>query len=114
MSLNYHTRTQISVALVQTFANGALLATSIFVPLVIRNWIEYNPDFGARPLRRSIERYVEDPMSEEILRGAYEGKDIIRISIKDKHLFFEALKASADDKKGNSEKKEEVEAVDAT
>ena len=29
----------------------------------------YNPDFGARPLRRAIEHYLEDPMSEAILRG---------------------------------------------
>jgi len=29
----------------------------------------YSPEFGARPLRRAIERYIEDPLSEEILRG---------------------------------------------
>ena len=29
----------------------------------------YNPDFGARPLRRAIEHFVEDPLSEAILRG---------------------------------------------
>jgi len=29
----------------------------------------YNPQYGARPLRRSIERFVEDPMAEELLRG---------------------------------------------
>ena len=32
----------------------------------------YSPDFGARPLRRAIERFVEDPLSDEILRGTYE------------------------------------------
>jgi len=34
-------------------------------------------DFGARPLRRSIERYVEDPLSEELLKGEFNGKDTI-------------------------------------
>lgn len=29
----------------------------------------YNPDFGARPLRRAIEQYIEDPISESLLRG---------------------------------------------
>src|SRR5690606_16815171 len=40
-----------------------------------------NTDFGARPLRRAIEHNVEDPLSEEILRGAFKGKDLIRISV---------------------------------
>ena len=34
-------------------------------------------DFGARPLRRSIERYVEDPLSEELLKGEFNGKQEI-------------------------------------
>ena len=34
-------------------------------------------DYGARPLRRSIENYVEDPLSEELLRGEFAGKDKI-------------------------------------
>jgi ATP-dependent Clp protease ATP-binding subunit ClpC len=29
----------------------------------------YSVEFGARPLRRAIERYIEDPLSEELLRG---------------------------------------------
>jgi ATP-dependent Clp protease ATP-binding subunit ClpC len=39
----------------------------------------YNPDFGARPLRRAIEQFVEDPLSESILRGEYKGMDRIQI-----------------------------------
>jgi ATP-dependent Clp protease ATP-binding subunit ClpC len=59
-------------------------------------------DFGARPLRRAIEQHVEDPLSEEILRGNFKGKDLVRISLKaeeggEKHLYFEAVK-STDDK----------------
>ena len=55
-----------------------------------------NADFGARPLRRAIEQFVEDPLSEEILRGNFKGKDLIRITLKspegaEKHLYFEAL-----------------------
>lgn len=53
-------------------------------------------DFGARPLRRAIEQHVEDPLAEEILRGNFKGKNLIRISMKEeeggnKHLFFESL-----------------------
>jgi ATP-dependent Clp protease ATP-binding subunit ClpC len=55
-----------------------------------------NADFGARPLRRAIEQHVEDPLSEEILRGNFKGKDLIKITVKqeegaEKHLYFEAL-----------------------
>ena len=39
-------------------------------------------DFGARPLRRAIEQHVEDPLAEEILRGGFKGKDLIKISVR--------------------------------
>jgi ATP-dependent Clp protease ATP-binding subunit ClpC len=52
-----------------------------------------NLDFGARPLRRSIESMVEDPLSEELLRGEFDGKDIISVNVKlvgdKKQLVFE-------------------------
>ncbi len=51
-----------------------------------------NTDFGARPLRRSIENYVEDPLSEELLKGEFQGKDLIVVDVKEvgdkKQLFF--------------------------
>ena len=56
----------------------------------------YNPDFGARPLRRAIEHNIEDPISEDILRGNYRGKTKINVSVKKAatpdekdHLYFE-------------------------
>ncbi len=38
-----------------------------------------NLDYGARPLRRAIEQRIEDPLAEELLRGAFEGKNTIII-----------------------------------
>ncbi|MEQ9411697.1 MAG: ATP-dependent Clp protease ATP-binding subunit [Fuerstiella sp.] len=38
-------------------------------------------DYGARPLRRSVERFIEDPLAEEILRGTFEGKNVIRVEV---------------------------------
>ena len=32
--------------------------------------------YGARPLRRAIQRYIEDPLSEELIRGHLKGGDI--------------------------------------
>ncbi|QDT39215.1 ATP-dependent Clp protease ATP-binding subunit [Stratiformator vulcanicus] len=49
-------------------------------------------EYGARPLRRSIGTYIEDPLSEELLRGAFEGHNLITVEVKevgeDKHLDF--------------------------
>ena len=55
----------------------------------------YNPDFGARPLRRAIEHLIEDHISEELLRGAYKEKKCITISVKDDHLFFDSTETTA-------------------
>ena len=59
-----------------------------------------NVDFGARPLRRSIENYVEDPLSEELLKGEFQGKDTILVEVKQvgdqKQLVFEGVVASPD------------------
>ncbi len=38
--------------------------------------------FGARPLRRAIEQYVEDSLSEQMLRGEYEGCDTVLVDAK--------------------------------
>lgn len=38
----------------------------------------YDEKYGARPLRRALQRYVEDPLAEEVLRGTFkEGAHII-------------------------------------
>jgi len=40
-------------------------------------------DYGARPLRRALERYIEDPLSEELLRGEFRDNDMIRVDCKE-------------------------------
>ncbi len=42
-----------------------------------------NLDFGARPLRRAIENFVEDPLSEELLKGEFQGMDLVTIEAKE-------------------------------
>ncbi len=49
----------------------------------------YDPAYGARPLRRSIQRYVEDPLSEELLRGKYKPGQTISVKLKDGKAVFE-------------------------
>lgn len=55
-----------------------------------------NLDFGARPLRRAIEGFVEDPLSEELLKGEFQGMDTINVAVKEvgdkKQLCFQGSK----------------------
>ncbi len=61
-----------------------------------------NLDYGARPLRRSVEMYVEDPLSEELLRGHFDGKNLIKVHVKEvgdvPQLVFEAAIAQEKEK----------------
>jgi ATP-dependent Clp protease ATP-binding subunit ClpA len=41
----------------------------------------YAPDMGARPLRRAVQRYIEDPLSEEVLLGRFEEGDTIVVDL---------------------------------
>jgi ATP-dependent Clp protease ATP-binding subunit ClpC len=48
----------------------------------------YDPQYGARPMRRAVERFFEDPLAEEILKGAlHEGETILVTAGKDKLVF---------------------------
>jgi ATP-dependent Clp protease ATP-binding subunit ClpC len=48
----------------------------------------YDPTYGARPLRRAIEKYVENPLSNRILSGEYQEGDIILVDLKAEELVF--------------------------
>jgi len=48
----------------------------------------YDPNFGARPLRRTIEKLIENPISEKILAGEFKEGDCIVINAKDNKIIF--------------------------
>ncbi|QYU66536.1 ATP-dependent Clp protease ATP-binding subunit [Leptolyngbya sp. 15MV] len=70
----------------------------------------YNPDFGARPLRRAIGQYIEDPLSEMLLSGELAGKERVVVRHKKdgpegkpaEHLFFEMIDAPAKPEQGST------------
>ena len=41
----------------------------------------FDPDFGARPLKRAIQNYIQNPLSLELLEGNYMEGDIIRVDL---------------------------------
>ncbi|KMQ52136.1 ATP-dependent chaperone protein ClpB [Chitinispirillum alkaliphilum] len=49
----------------------------------------FDPVLGARPLRRSIQRLVEDPLAEEFLQNRFNDGDVIRLELEDNHIVFQ-------------------------
>lgn len=48
----------------------------------------YDPTYGARPMRRSVERYLEDPLAEEILKGKLHDNGPIQVTVEQDKLVF--------------------------
>ena len=48
----------------------------------------YDPTYGARPMRRAVERYLEDPLAEELLRGSVKAGDMVHVTVENEKLVF--------------------------
>jgi ATP-dependent Clp protease ATP-binding subunit ClpC len=60
-----------------------------------RAWLArrgYDPVYGARPLRRAIQKHVENPVSTKILEGEFKEGDTIAIGLQEDNLTFSAVK----------------------
>ncbi len=54
-----------------------------------RTWLAnrgYDPAYGARPLKRVIQRHVQDPLAEQILSGGARDGDVVKVSVRDGSL----------------------------
>jgi ATP-dependent Clp protease ATP-binding subunit ClpC len=57
-----------------------------------REWLArqgFDPQYGARPLRRALQRHVESPLSVQLLRGEFERGDLVVVTVNDDELSFE-------------------------
>ena len=54
----------------------------------------FSPALGARPLRRAIEQYVEDPLADEILRGKIDEDEVVEVVVSGDHLKFRQKSAA--------------------
>ncbi len=77
--------------------------------------------FGARPLRRAIEQYVEDPLSEAMLRDSYAGKNRVVVSVRPAAtdddlpmLVFEGILVAGDKPDDNEAVSAGADVADAT
>ncbi len=71
----------------------------------------FNPDYGARPMRRAIERYIEDALSDQILRGMIEEGSTLAVGVDTdaEELSFNVVSVAkvANDEDGNGPKEPE-------
>jgi ATP-dependent Clp protease ATP-binding subunit ClpC len=61
-----------------------------------RRWLAregYDPQFGARPLRRALQRHVENPLSVRLLRGEFRSGDRVRVDVGESGLTFTRIEA---------------------
>jgi len=56
----------------------------------------YDPQYGARPMRRAVERFLEDPLAEELLRGQFHEGEPIRVTSDKEKLVFNQNTSAAD------------------
>jgi ATP-dependent Clp protease ATP-binding subunit ClpB len=54
----------------------------------------YDPAYGARPLKRAIQRLIENPLSLDMLKGQFEAGDTIEVSPDGDHFTFRAVGAA--------------------
>jgi len=58
--------------------------------------IGYDPVYGARPLKRAVQRYLETAIAKDILRGQFQPGDVIFVDVKDERLTFKRLPGTFD------------------
>jgi ATP-dependent Clp protease ATP-binding subunit ClpC len=58
----------------------------------------FDPQYGARPMRRAVERYLEDPLAEEILRGGLMAEGDVLVSAEGDTLTFTQPAGAAGEK----------------
>jgi len=61
-----------------------------------RHWLAnrgYDPVYGARPLKRVIQKYVQDPLAEQILSGQIPDGSLVKVTSGSDRLLFRAKQA---------------------
>ena len=70
----------------------------------------YDPAYGARPLRRAMQKYLEDPIAEELLKGKFPEGSTIKVKLNKKTGELKLSSVSVEDKEGDVETEEEKSA----
>ncbi len=68
----------------------------------------FDPVNGARPLKRTIQKYLEDPLAEELLKGKFQDGSQIQVRKKGDHLEFVEIGRKYIDANKKADQAEEV------
>ncbi|HTP79181.1 MAG TPA: ATP-dependent Clp protease ATP-binding subunit [Bacteroidota bacterium] len=102
----------IDIAAKDLFSRMASMGISIEISKAGKEFLAdkgFDPAFGARPLRRAVQKYVEDPLAEEILKGSFTQGSRVQVKFNKKTESLEFVDSSKS--KGGDEMKEEDEQV---
>jgi ATP-dependent Clp protease ATP-binding subunit ClpB len=55
----------------------------------------YDPAFGARPLKRTLQRRIEDPLALDLLEGRFSSGDTVRVSVLNDEIALEQAETAA-------------------
>ncbi len=92
-----HIRQIVDLMLREVWKELAEKAVKLEVTDVAKNLLGekgYDPVFGARPLRRTIQDLVEDPLSDALLRGDFQSGDTVLVDCEDDKIVIRTLEAA--------------------
>jgi ATP-dependent Clp protease ATP-binding subunit ClpC len=74
--------------------------------LEAKKWLAeegYNPEFGARPLRRVIQTEVEDTLSDAVLAGRFKEGDVVRVDIEEDEIVLRKAETNGEEQEDTEE-----------
>ncbi len=92
-----HLLSIVDLLLAETNSKLAEHALSIDVEQSVKEWLltkYYQPAYGARPMRRAIDKEIENPLSEELLKGQFRNTPVIKVVLEDERIVFSEAKDS--------------------
>ena len=93
-----HLLTIVDMLIVELNARLADRGVQLEVSAEVKQWIiteGYEPQYGARPMRRTIQKRLGDPLSEELIRGRFKDARKIKVMLSDEEPVFVEEEAMA-------------------
>lgn len=90
-----HLLSIIDLLLIETNRKLAEHALTIDVSYEVKEWLlnkYYQAAYGARPMRRAIAKEIEDPLSEDLLKGNFRNAPVIKVVLEDQRIVFSEAK----------------------